>query len=532
MKKSSAKKRTILIIIIAVITTGIIGGFILNSIVQKKFRQTAEQLMPVVEIKYADIHTNLFTASVSLDSLDIFYRPDTGLQSHSHHFYFPHAQISGINFFKFISSKDLSVATIKLDNAEIKFDRFLFDKKDSSQIDILSLIHIPFDNLAISSFSISGANVWIHSEKKDNKLLNGNILVNNIVIHHLNKTISKDSVQFKGIMCSLFDINYPVPGSYHTLQIKEFEISSKDSLLHIDSLKLLPEYGKFEYGNKVGHQVDRVDALIPQIKISGLDLSKLLQQKLSAQSIVIVNSNVHVFRDRRLPRQLKEQPMPLGYLEKIPLQIHADTFKIKNADIVSEEFPKVGPKSGYIKIENLSISMLPFLNHRSSKDPDHLETYIEGSIMGSGTIHASVYFPLIENKPYIVKGAIYNLELTKLNPSAQNLGKMYIQSGVLNNLLFQFSANDKKASGEIVGEYHDLVIDKLKDDGITVAKLPSFALRNIIIPKNKDKSLEVQKRTGKIDYDRDPTRLVTFYLLKALLSGIRASFDFGFLLPS
>ena len=84
----------------------------------------------------------------------------------------------------------------------------------------------------------------------------------------------------------------------------------------------------------------------------------------------------------------------------------------------------------------------------------------------------------------------------------------------------------------IVGEYHDLVIDKLKDDGITVAKLPSFALRNIIIPKNKDKSLEVQKRTGKIDYDRDPTRLVTFYLLKALLSGIRASFDFGFLLPS
>ena len=152
--------------------------------------------------------------------------------------------------------------------------------------------------------------------------------------------------------------------------------------------------------------------------------------------------------------------------------------------------------------------------------------------MGSGTIHASVYFPLIENKPYIVKGAIYNLELTKLNPSAQNLGKMYIQSGVLNNLLFQFSANDKKASGEIVGEYHDLVIDKLKDDGITVAKLPSFALRNIIIPKNKDKSLEVQKRTGKIDYDRDPTRLVTFYLLKALLSGIRASFDFGFLLPS
>ena len=59
---------------------------------------------------------------------------------------------------------------------------------------------------------------------------------------------------------------------------------------------------------------------------------------------------------------------------------------------------------------------------------------------------------------------------------------------------------------------------------LKVAEVPTFLLKHLIIPKNKDKSLNIEKRTGKIDYKRDPTRAYPFYFLKALLSGIRASF--------
>ncbi len=100
-------------------------------------------------------------------------------------------------------------------------------------------------------------------------------------------------------------------------------------------------------------------------------------------------------------------------------------------------------------------------------------------------------------------------------------------------LSFEFTGNSKKAEGKIVGEYHNLVIDRLKSagQGTKTAWLPTFALHNFIIPKNKDASLPVEQRTGKIDYDRDPTRFVTFFYLKALLDGIRNSFNLGFLLP-
>jgi len=56
-------------------------------------------------------------------------------------------------------------------------------------------------------------------------------------------------------------------------------------------------------------------------------------------------------------------------------------------------------------------------------------------------------------------------------------------------------------------------------------------LRHAIIPLNKDASLPESKRTGKVDYVRDPTRMVSYYFLQSLLMGVKKSFTLGFLLP-
>jgi hypothetical protein len=224
--------------------------------------------------------------------------------------------------------------------------------------------------------------------------------------------------------------------------------------------------------------------------------------------------------------------MPNGYLEKIPVQLRVNKFEINNASIVSEEFPKAGNHSGYLKIANANISMSPMFNHPNKNDPAYSNTYVEGSIMNAGTIQATIRAPLRKNV-YFITGSIKNLDLPKLNPSAENLGKFHIESGILNFLDFHFTATEEKATGEIIGEYHDLLIDRLKEKNgeEKIAKVPTFFLKRLIIPKNKDKSLPVSRRNGKIDYKRDSTRLVTFYFLKALLDGIRASFTLGFLLP-
>ncbi len=259
---------------------------------------------------------------------------------------------------------------------------------------------------------------------------------------------------------------------------------------------------------------------------------QLLQKKLLAKNITIDKSNIYVFRDRRLTRSKEKQPMPLDYLKQIPLELNVDELNLKNATATSEEFPKEGDHTGYIKLENLSVTMKPFTNHTTASNRS-VTSHVKASIMGAGNIQATIDLSLQTGVSHI-KGDISNLQLTAMNPSAENLGMFHIQSGVLDRLNFEFTATDVKAAGHIVGEYHNLVIDRLKftKDGLKKAKLPSFLLHKIIIPRNKDASLDVSKRTGKIDYDRDTSRFVTFYYLKALLDGIRDSFAFGFVLPS
>jgi hypothetical protein len=68
-------------------------------------------------------------------------------------------------------------------------------------------------------------------------------------------------------------------------------------------------------------------------------------------------------------------------------------------------------------------------------------------------------------------------------------------------------------------------------DKKNVARFSSFMLTHLVIPLNKDKSLPEKKRTGKVNYVRDPTRFVAHYFLQSLLMGIKKSFALGFLLP-
>lgn len=114
--------------------------------------------------------------------------------------------------------------------------------------------------------------------------------------------------------------------------------------------------------------------------------------------------------------------------------------------------------------------------------------------------------------------------------SAENLGKFHIEPGLLNELDFHFTATEKKATGQIIGEYHDLVIDKLtsKQEEKKIAKVPSFFLKYLIIPKNKDKSMDVSRRTGKISYNCDPTRFMSYYFLKGFIRWYKIRFCLGF----
>jgi hypothetical protein len=648
---------------------------ILNSLIQKKIRQQLTNLSPALQVKFASIHTNFFSSSVSFDSLEINFIPYNSLQQNRHSLYFPHASLRQISFLKFLFNKKLVAENFLLEEGNIQLDQFLLEKRDSLQSIVLKRIEWPFKKLFIRNVELKRVKAFLHSDKKDQLLTTGDIMIGGISVnkpgdspiftsidlrlsdidyplsgyrfhirqlainsnrkivevdslrffsnrqynetkissieitgfdvtelinkqvvnaekiiigeskivvndneklktqslpfdlkklyvnnfqcrsasilykdkknkcsfiasinlHKLNidKSFDTDGFHFASMQANLSEVLYSGSG-YHSTEIKNIELDSKKEIIQVEALRIIPQFGKYEFGRKLGRQADWMKANVSKIEIIKPDIHQLFHQKLVAEKVHIGESRAYIFRDRRLPRPQKIIPLPVAYMRTLPFDIRVKTVELANSSVAYEEYPKAGyGQTGILRIEKVKASLSPLINHPVASDPAYITMKVVGSIMGSGTAHGTIIMPLQKNIPYRIKGAIERLELTKLNSSSENLGKIRIKSGFLDFLFFDFTMTEQRSTGKIIGAYHRLVIQQLKKhtEERNVADFASFMLRHLIIPLNKDKSLPERKRTGLVDYQRDPTRFVSHYFLQSLLMGVKKSFTLGFLLP-
>jgi len=430
-------------------------------------------------------------------------------------------RMTGFDVMKLLDEKILVANTLTVDKGKV-----VVNKNGRSKIPTL-----PFDLRKIEIDNVQGKDLSVAYKDKLNEChFTADIWLNKADIDpsfDINKT------KFGSVDGNVRGFHYS-GNNYHDVELKSINISSSKKLMQITGINIKPRIGKYEFGKKLGHQADWMQADISKVDIIRPDFNKLLHQKLFADKIRISESNAYIFRDRRLPRPQKNIPLPVDIIKEFSLDVRVKTFELAPSVVEYEEYPKSGyGKTGILRIEKINLTLSPLITDPTPSDPAYMMMDVEGSIMGSGTTHSVIGMPLQKNKPYYVKGAIERLELTKLNSSSENLGKIRIKSGFLDFLSFDFTMTEQRSTGKIIGAYHHLIIQQLKKHTTekNVADFASFALRHAIIPLNKDASLPERKRTGKVDYQRDPTRMVSYYLLQSLLMGVKKSFTLGFLLP-
>jgi hypothetical protein len=460
------------------------GYFIANAIVRNKVDEALRGLPPAWQVGYKTLRVNLLAGSLAIDGIEGHYTPDG---SHADTFSIHRVGIAGLHLMELWKTHRLLIDRLRLTGLKVTGKEALKE-----------------------SFAMEGQ-IELDSVYRDTTGAQG----------------------AGGIRVLAEKARYLAAGMNETIHLRGFELDSKKRLLHLDTLRINPNLDKEEMGRVKGHQVDVVESSSEGINVKNLDVMALLQHELSADEISIESTKMHVFRDRRLPLEPGEKAMPVEGLKSMPLSLRVGRLKIGTTTFAYEEFPKKGNQTGTMTIYRMRGTLAPLINKPVNGDPAYITMTTEGSLMNSGSVTATTRMPLHKGDPYVVDGAFHELDVTKLNNPAENLGKLHLESGMLNSLDFRFEMNDDKATGQIIGEYHDLVVDKLKENSNDkkVDKLKSFALKKFIIPKDKDKSLPVSKRTGKVDYKRDKERYFSYYLLHSLLVGVKSSFSLGFLLP-
>ncbi len=509
------KRRNIFLLITGCLVAGLIAGyFIANVVIRKKVEAAIRQLPASMQVNYRSIRADILNGDIELEGIDARYSPEG---SHSHEVKISKLTVAGISFMQWVTAHRVRVRRIRLEGVQATVDEDLL-KKDST----LRTMQPSSTDALINAVDVEDLKVLGKRGGEELFKVNGSV--------HLDSVTSGGVGQ---VRVSIAEASYTMRGSSEDLKIHHLELDSKNKSAKLDALEIEPFRSKEEIGRIEGHQVDVLRASLKGIAASDLDVRGLMKQRLSAGEIIWETSRIYVYRDRRLPLKPGEKPMPVASLDSLPVDVRVGKVRIGTTHFEYEEQPKEGRKTGKLLIEHFHGVIEPLINRPRSGDPAHITVRTEGSLMGSGSVTAIMEMPLHKHGNYEVHGAFHDLDVTRLNDPAENLGQLHLESGMLNQLDFQFEMGEERSTGKIVGEYHDLVVDKmkLKNGEFKKAWFKSFALKKFIIPKNKDKSLAVKKRTGKVDYKRDKERQFSYYMLHSLLVGVKSSFSLGFLLP-
>jgi hypothetical protein len=525
----------------------IVGYFIGQSLIRKKVEAALQSLPPAFAVSYSSIDPGLLSGSLVINDLKIRFTPGPDTL-HRHEVSLDRLAIHGISYFGLLTSHRLHIRTVRLEGCVAQLDDYLLDKKVPFPKMQGQGQPPPFTEATVENFELVDLKAMAHKgtkeetkdeieeehhEKGETLFFEGSLTVHSIHVDDINQPINSKNVHFGDVKLLAKDVRYVIAGAHEKLRLSGIGLNSKDSTLTIDTARIYPTLDKEAIGKIKGMQVDVVEGVTEGIEVSGLHFMSLVRHRLTAEKITIKRNNFHLFRDRRLKRDEEVKAMPVDFLKSLPVSIRVQSVKFGPTNFAYEEFPSKGDQPGTLRIVGLTGTLKPLINHPVEGDPAYITMVSEGSLMGSGTVTANTKMPLHKGDPYQVEGAFHELDVTTLNGPAENLGLIHLKSGVLNLLAFQFDMTEEKSTGKIVGEYHNLVVQKMKEknDEKKIDKMKSFALKEFIIPLNKDKSLPESKRTGKVDYKHDPTRMFSFYLLHSLLVGVKGSFKLGFLLP-
>lgn len=325
-----------------------------------------------------------------------------------------------------------------------------------------------------------------------------------------------------------------LPKQFYTVQVKKTELNFLKSFLQLDTLKVIPEFGKMEFGKRVGYEIDRFEGVVPFVKLSGFSFS-FVDSTVFRSNLADVQFYLKIFRDKRLPFKNKSKPLPIAQLQALPFTILIDTLKVTKSYVQYEEFGEEAKEPGGVFFDDLS-AVIHNINNRAGEGETKLTA--KASLMGQGDILLYANMPRDGGKQTHIEGSIKDFPITKINAMLLPTANIKVESGNMEKLSFKFAYNNVRSDGEIELNYTNLKLVTFKEDNKGSEKgnkakeglmqkdnLKTFILNTFIIRKNMNEKVPEEKRTGTVMFYRDDRKSIFNYWIKSLLSGIKSAYN-------
>ena len=424
----------------------------------------------------------------------------------------------GLNLFPLIFGDILSFDDLFLEELRIVMGQnFQLKTSSSSEQENDFTVRVARTHVALADFTYTDS---LRSRKLSG--IRSNLTIDGLALEFL--ADKPFAYQVNWLSLDLTEVQ--LPEELYTFRIKHARMDFAGKKFRADSIQVLPDAGKVEFGRKQGLEIDRYDALIPYIEMTGLSFSFIDSASVTAAQLD-TQFYLKIFRDKRQPFVKKIKLLPVDQLRELPFSLLIDSLKIRKSYVQYEEYAEDASEAGKVHFDNLYASLYN-IDNRSRSGSTRLSA--QADLLGHGKTNLSVTFPLEKEKQARLAGSVVDFNIPEINTMLIPSTNIKVESGKMQKLTFGFSFNEIRSDGQIELAYEDLKLVIFKEDDGENAdpekdNLRTFMMNTFIFRTNMDEGLPEKKRTGSVSFERDIYRSIFNFWVKSLVSGIKSAYN-------
>ena len=406
---------------------------------------------------------------------------------------------------------------LKAKSITVEHPNVILYQKNSKE-NVKNSVVAPFEKIiTVTDIYLNHGDIKIINIKNNKAVLSVtdlNLNLDGIVI--TDKTLDdKIPFQFNNYKLTCDRIYYHPNEYYH---IKTKKLISTKSELKIDKLEMLPTYSRRKFVSKIPQEKDIYTLLCDTVSITKIDWGfKADDFFFHCNAINLNNVAANIYRSKEPADDLTKKYLYSKLLRDMKFDLKVDTLKIRNSLIEYEEEKKSENGAGKIIFSSFNLTATSLCSgFKREKTPDII-IKANCKFMKKSPLNVAWKLNVMDKTDgFAIKGTLTHFD-------AQNMGvftKPYMNvtaKGMLDQVHFNFSGNDKMMSGKLAVEYDDLKFTIYKkDDRKKINKLLTLVATIFVKKDTKDKI-----KAADIEIERIPEKSFYNLLFRGIAEGLK-----------
>lgn len=446
-------------------------------------------------------------------------------------------KLTGLKPWTIIFSKKLNINTILVKNPliEILHEKHAYNNSNKAKTPYQTISKFvesfSVDKINLENIGLTYTNLSKSKRTKSSRIASLDLEISNLLIDSLSH---KDTARFyytKECIVKLKKLELPSADSLNTFSLNMLVFSSENRTLTIEKLAFQPHYKPFEYGNRSNGD-DRVEVLCEAIKISEVDIEKLLEEKkIYAKELSIDKGRLNVFSDERpfvRPPRVNYRLYPHQAFGQLHLKFNIQQIKLQQVNVTFSQYNPETRLTGFLyftningKIKNVTNDTIPL-----QQNP-FCEANLSTRFMKKNPVNLTFNFNLRDPKgAFRCKGKVSSMPLSDINQITNALAKAKVDSGILDSFSFNLQGDKYGLRGPVTFLYHDLKVSLMKEQENTkvmkIKRLLSFFANKSVL-KRSNPIRNKPAKTVTVNYQRNPQKGFFTTVWLALVEGIRGT---------